>query len=124
MKKNFKLLGLAAIAVLTTLFSCDEDENNNPTNNVCNVSNPIEELAWLKEKIDNVEDDQYSFYNMATYHKETVFYYGNCNPSTNYVSIIRNCTGDSLALTNDVFDELTEISTLWKSENSLCNSQD
>ena len=124
MRKLFDFLGLAAIIFSVVLVSCEKDENRDTKSNKCNVSNPIEDLDWLKQAIDDVKQDEYSYYVMATYEGETVFYYGNGNPLINYISIVRNCTGDSLGLTNDLFDELTEISILWKYADSKCNSQD
>ena len=124
MRKLFDFLGLAAIIFSIALISCEKDENNDTESNKCNVSNPIEDLDWLKQEIDDVKQDEYSYYVMATYEGETVFYYGNCNPVINYISIVRNCNGDSLGLTNDLYDELTDVSTLWKHEDSKCNFQD
>ncbi|KJF43709.1 hypothetical protein [Draconibacterium sediminis] len=124
MRKFFNFLGLAAIILSTTLFSCDKDDTKDSEINKCNVTNPIEELAWLNEEIENVIEDEYSYYNMASYQGQTVFFYGNCHPAINYVSIVRNCTGDSLDLTINVYDELTEITTIWKHENTECNFAD
>jgi hypothetical protein len=121
MKQFFNLLGLASMIVTITLFSCDKDENTNSKKNNCNVSNPAEEIGWLKDAIDNVKQDEYSYYAMANYKGETVFYYGNCNPAANYVSIIRNCSGENLGYTNDLQADLTDITILWKHENSKCN---
>jgi len=124
MRKLFDFLGLASIIFSIALISCKKDENKDKETNKCNVSNPVEDLDWLKQEIDNVKQDEYSYYVMATYKGETVFYYGNCNPVVNYISIVRNCTGDSLGLTADLYDELTEVSTLWKHANSKCYFQD
>lgn len=99
-----------------SLFSCEKNDNDN-----CNVSNPVEEIAWLKESIDNVIQDEYSSYIQANYNGETVFYYLNCNPVVNYASLILNCKGEKIGFTNDLLDELTDISILWKHEDSVCN---
>lgn len=61
---------------------------------------------------------------MASYKGETVFYYGNCNPAINYVSILQNCIGDNLGYTNDFYAELTDITVLWKHVDSKCNFQE
>jgi hypothetical protein len=99
-----------------SLVSCEKDDNN-----TCNVSNPVEEIAWLKEAIDNVEEDEYSYYVMANYKGETVFYYVNCHPLVNYASFILNCNGDNLGYTNNLQDELTNMTILWKHEASKCD---
>jgi hypothetical protein len=124
MRKLFDFLGLAAIIFSIVLISCEKNENKDTETNKCNVSNPVEDLDWLNKEIDNVKQDEYSYYVMATYKGEAVFYYGNCNPLIQYISIVRSCAGDSLGLTADLYDELTEKSTLWKHANSKCNFQD
>jgi hypothetical protein len=124
MRRFFIFLGTATIIVTSTLISCEKDNNKDSGNNTCNVTNPAEDIGWLKEAIDNAKQDEYSYYVMANYKGETVFYYGNCNPAANYVSIIRNCNGDNLGYTNDLRDELTDKTILWKHEASKCNFQD
>jgi hypothetical protein len=123
MRSIFNFLGFVGIIMSITLISCEKDDKKE-SNNKCNVSNPAEEIDWLKEAIDDVKQDEYSYFAMATYKGETVFYYGNCNPVINYVSIVQNCSGDNLGYTNDLYDELTEITILWKHVDSKCNFQD
>lgn len=114
-------LQFVAVIFSIILTSCEKDDNNDLYSNTCNVTNPAEEIVWLKQEIDNVKQDEYSYYVIAKYKGETVFYYGNCDPLINYVSIVRNCAGDSLGYTHDLYNEFTKISTLWKHENSKCN---
>ena len=115
MKKTFLLL-----AFIGTLISCSTDDDKD-LDSTCNVSDPTEELVWLKEEIDNVKEDEYSYYAMATFEGETVFYYGNCNPAVNYISSVRNCSGDNLGDINDFFDELTDITIVWKHMDTQCD---
>lgn len=119
MARFFNFLGLVAFILSATLFSCKKNDNSKI--NKCNVSKPSQELDWLKQEINNVIQDEYSYYVMAKYKGETVFYYRNCNPAIDYVSIVKNCTGDNLGYTNDLYNELTEVSILWKHEGSKCN---
>ncbi len=122
--KNYIFLGLVAVIISTTLISCEKDDNKESINNKCNVSNPAEELEWLKDKIDNVEEDQYSYFVMANYKGETVFYYGNCDPLINYISVVMNCSGENIGYTYDLAEELTDRTILWKPENSECHFQE
>ncbi len=115
MNKTFLLL-----AFIGTLISCSTDDDKD-IDNTCNVSDPTEELVWLKEEIDTIKDDEFSFYAMATLDGETVFYYGNCNPAVNYISTLRNCSGEVLGNTNDFSDELTDITIIYKHENTQCD---
>ncbi len=125
MSNIFKLVCFAGIIMSMSLISCekgdDDDDDDDDISNTCDVSNPTKELGWLMEAIDDIKQDEYSYYAMANYKGETVFYYVNCNPLANYVSIVKNCVGDDLGNANDLRDELTDIITLWKHENSKCN---
>ena len=121
MRQFFNFLWIAAIIASITLNSCEKNDNKDSGNNKCNVSNPAEDIGWLKEAIDNVKQNDYSYYVIANFKGETVFYYGNCNPVANYLSIIQNCSGDTLGYTNDLKNELTDIKILWKHEESKCN---
>ena len=123
MKGIFNYLGVTLIIMSFTALSCDNDDKTN-SDEICNVSNPAEDLDWLKEAIDNVENDEYSYFAMADYNGETVFYYGNCNPLINFVSIVMNCNGENLGNTNDLYDDLTDIEILWQHDNSQCNFQE
>ncbi|WP_154852178.1 hypothetical protein [Cyclobacterium xiamenense] len=100
------------------LISCEKDDCS--PKNPCEVQNPIQELPWLKEAIDEVRTDEYAYYSTALYQGERIFFFGNCDPLANYASIIRNCAGDELGNTNEVYDRLSEIEVIWKPENSKC----
>ncbi len=121
MRQIFNLIGAATIIVCITLLSCEKDDNTDLGNNKNNLSNPAEEIGWLKEAINNVKQDQYAYYVMAKYKGEIVFYYGNCDPAANYVSFIKDFSGNNLGYTNDLYDELSDITILWKHEESKCN---
>jgi hypothetical protein len=119
--RQFNFMAIFLIIVCITLSSCEKDDDIGFGNNTCNVSNPAEELGWLKEAIDNVRQDDYSYYVMAKYNGETVFYYGNCNPLIDYVSTTHTCSGERIEFTNDFQAELTDKRILWKHKESKCN---
>ena len=119
MKRLLYLLALASILILSVMLSCDKDESKSDP---CDVSNPIEELAWLKATIDDLSE--YSYIMIADYNGETVFYFGNCNPLANSVSSVYNCNGDFIGYTNDIRSEITNDRLLWKHEDSECNFND
>lgn len=100
------------------LFGCTDGEN--PTS--CGVENPVEDLAWLKQEIQNASipsSSEYSFLMQATYRGQTVFYFGFCNPLWNYATIFRDCQGNQL--TGEViFAEFTNQKVIWKPANSIC----
>ena len=106
----------------TILMSCTNDHEN-----TCDIADPIEELMWLKEQIDQVKEfeDQLAtetiYYSIAKYQGETVFFNTNCDPLVNYASVVYNCNGDQIAYTNDIFDDLSQVSRIWESKPSKCN---
>jgi hypothetical protein len=111
---------LVAFILSISLISC-EDDDCPVFDNTCNVSNPAVELDWLKQAINDVKEDEYSYFVMATYQGETVFYYGNCNPLVDYISFIQNCNGEIIGNTNDFMGELTDITIIWKHKDSECS---
>ncbi|UAM97797.1 hypothetical protein K8354_16125 [Polaribacter litorisediminis] len=118
MKTILNLTKSVILVFSLVLISCEKDDIL-PTN-LCEVQNPIEELAWLKEAIDEVRNDEYSYYSTALCQGERVFFYGNCDPTANYASFILNCAGDNLGITNELYDRLSKIEVIWKPENSKC----
>jgi hypothetical protein len=116
MIKHIRFLSISTIILFFPLFSCEKDAVNK-----YNVSNPTEEIEWLKAGINSTKQNEYSYYVMADFKGETVFYYGNCDPAANYVSFIKNSNGDTLGFTNDLIDQLTDIKIIWKHENSKCD---
>lgn len=123
MKRFFYLISVMFfVSILCT--SCEKDKQL--IDNTCNVTNPAEELNWLKSSITEIEQSnqelsKHAYYMVAKYKGETVFYYGNCHPAINYVSHVINCKGDTLGAISDLDDELTDVNLLWKPEESECN---
>lgn len=121
MKTILNLTKSVILVFSFALISCEKDDSNFSPKNLCGVKNAIQELEWLKEAIDEVRNDQYSYYSTALYQGERVFFYVNCDPTVNYASFIRNCAGDNLGNTNELYDELAEIKVIWKNKNLKCN---
>lgn len=114
-----RILSLISILALILIFSCDNEESEN---NFCDVSNPTEELSWLKTMINNFSD--YEYIMVANYEGETVFYNVNCNPLVNSASTVFNCSGDFIGNTNDIRDDLSNERLIWKHANSKCDFND
>jgi len=122
------LLFFSTVVIALFLFSCHKDSNESPTE-ICDVSNPTEELPWLKASIESLEAGdaenlKYSYYMTAKLDGQTVFYYGNCNPSINYSSSIQNCSGETLGTLSTLYTQLTDTKVLWRPSGSLCNWND
>jgi len=123
MKTPNHLLQIVILIAFTVMFSCKKDSDN-----TCNVSNPVEDLTWIKNTIDDLKSLQdggmYSYISMAKYKGETVFLLGYCNPAANWVTPVYNCSGDSLGIIGEISQEdITDMEVIWKSENSLCFSR-
>ncbi|CAH8285412.1 hypothetical protein EV196_1019 [Mariniflexile fucanivorans] len=121
MKKITLLLTLVFI-----IFSCCKKDND--VTNTCNVSNPVEDLTWLKEQIQELENTS-SYESKETYILQTkhdgnsLFILGNCCAACNSVSTVYNCEGEMIGyIGDDTFNfNLIENSTIiWKAENSIC----
>lgn len=124
MKKINLLLEIATLLVCLVTISCHEKDEN-----CCNVTNPLEELGWLKAHIQELsqstdELSNYSYYMTATYKNESVFYYGNCHPAINMAIIVINCEGEELGDFNDLQQQLSNRKLIWIHENSPCNFND
>lgn len=114
---------------LACLFSCEK----NKFENTCGVDDPVEELVWLRDQIDDIElmepeASQYYYFRMAKYYGATVFLPGNCNPAFNMVFVVLDCSGERIGIIGDGidmirWDELSEMQLLWKPESSACNFQ-
>ncbi|NJK84742.1 MAG: hypothetical protein HC906_00910 [Bacteroidales bacterium] len=83
------------------------------------VKKSIEEI-----KESNNDLSRYAYFMTATFNDESVFIYGNCHPAINYVSFVVNCHGDTLGYTNELYDQLKQVTVFWKPDDSLCNFND
>ena len=125
MKTRFIYLPGIALMVFALVFvSCEKDEKVSSGN--CNVSDPLQELPWLKEALGEINQSDneladYAYIMSATYNGQTVFYIGNCHPAVNMQISVQNCEGEVIGDINDLAGELTNQKVLWKHENSPCH---
>ena len=115
MKTLFSGSLILFVVSLILVWSCTKDDDN-----VCDVTNPSEELQWLKDEINEIKDDGYTYYMKANYNGTTVFYNVNCNPAVSYVSVVKNCQGDEIGYLNDLYGALVNHQLEWKSEGNMC----
>lgn len=101
------------------LLSCDNDEG--PTS--CGVENPVEDLAWIKASIEDVNNtglSEYSYLSQAKYQGETLFFFGSCCPFCNWALIVTDCQGN--ALEGDIrLTDLSDVTVIWQPANSVCD---
>lgn len=122
MKKKINLLQLIIFTGFLVVFSCEKDFL---ADNTCDVSNPLEELPWLKNIITDLEQSSsyadFTLISMARYQGETVFLESNCNPAANSITPVINCSGDRIGILGEISPgSLTDMKVIWKSQNSHC----
>src|ERR1700704_6192502 len=88
-------------SIIIFLFACDEPVSC--SENTCSVTDPLEELEWLRTEINalalpvNAPLKAYFYATMAKYNGNTVFMIKNCCPFCNTTPpIIKNCNGKVL----------------------------
>ena len=121
-----RLLFLFAISLSFALVSCQNSEG--PVS--CGVENPVQDLPWLKEKVEELAQSdfsQYFFVEEAKYEGNTVFVFQNCCPFCNSVVSVYSCEGVLLGYLSDQNSikpsKLSFVRIAWKSANSTCNFQ-
>jgi hypothetical protein len=120
------LLLLAAFQLMA--FSCDTETCIDGPGNTCSVTNPTEDLPWLKEKIADMQQSDppfaaYFFISQALYENKTVFIFGNCCPHCNTVVPVYNCQGELLFFAHERTDfqqKAKNSHIIWQPENFAC----
>ena len=110
----FRVIG--CMILILVLYSCSNDDDSNL---ICSVEDPVEELAWLNEWVATLSEFEYI--RSARYLGDDVFYNINCNPLVNYVSILYDCQGKVIGFTGDFRGQFTNDQLLWLPENSQCS---
>jgi hypothetical protein len=115
------------LAIIMLLFATCTDHDLTTTG-VCGVSDPANELAWLKAEIRVLDQSRdknthrYFYVSQATYQNQTVFIFGNCCPNCNTITPIKNCYGE--LLNNSIAEingSITGEQILWASEDNECS---
>jgi hypothetical protein len=123
MKKSITLIAIIYIIFLLVL-SCKKEK---PPVKTCNVLYPANDLPWLRNTIDSLEQlspDQtkYLLITMAVYQGETVFIESSCDPLGNSVFPVKNCSGELVGYLGQLSSDLITLrNILWVPANSACN---
>lgn len=105
--------------LLSSAFFLGCADSENPTS--CGVENPVEDLAWIKEAIEESSSNglsQYSYLIQGSYKGETVFSWGSCCPFCNFAVIVTDCQGNLIE--DASISEVKNQKIIWKPENSVC----
>lgn len=104
--------------VIVFLISCKSDEVIPD----CNFDNPLEGLAWLKEKTIELQNSTHQqIINEANYKNQTVFVFSVCCSNCNTVVTVYDCQGNKLGLVGNQEDnissnDLKNTKEIWKSK--------
>ncbi len=120
---------IVTILFISVLFLSCSGKGNTITA-ACGVDNPIEDLAWLKDYIEELKNSsqdlsQYFFVAQGTYNRETVFVFNNCCPNCTTIVPIFDCEGNSLGQMDDMIkrEEITGTTIIYKPANFACSVQ-
>jgi hypothetical protein len=107
------------LSTLCFLISCHEEKDPG------SVENPVKELPWLVDRIQELENSelgQYFYFTQAKYGNETVFILGNCCPMCDSNIPVYNCSGEQIGIVyGDIPETILDNDILiWKSTNSTC----
>ncbi|WP_442264873.1 hypothetical protein ACSIGC_11015 [Tenacibaculum sp. ZS6-P6] len=123
---------ILSIVALFILFNCSDKEIENNINLVCSVEKPIEDLSWLKSKIEiinnSTELSKYNYIVQIKHNNEMKFVLANCNPAINSVFEVKNCSGITTNIVGsrveDVpFETFEQGTIIWKSNQIECQFQ-
>ena len=121
-----KLIYLLVVASLA-ITSCSKKDK--PTDvlpsNTCGVTNPVEDLAWLKDRISYFKASGVkSVYIWQTeYQGQTIFVLSTCDETDDPILSAYGCE-ENMAITTDIMDYVHSITPeyiIWKPTNSTCN---
>lgn len=100
-------------------FACQEKDD--PAT-ACGVSDPIENIAWLKQLAESASTgglSEYAYITQAKYKGKRVFYQGSCCPNCSWALILFDCEGNRI--NEEIrFDDLEDSEVIWKPGNSEC----
>jgi hypothetical protein len=117
-----KMIFLSLMVWVASACHHDHDEPD-PGPSVCGVTNPTENLPWLKTIIDNFKKDTSTsaslhYVQQGTYQGNTVFIVGTCIPWCELSCVrIVDCEGNNLDSPLELDGPATVI---WKAENCSC----
>ncbi|MFH4969480.1 hypothetical protein V8G61_14835 [Gaetbulibacter sp. M240] len=123
-----KISSLLSTALFMFLILCESIESPRL---FCGVSNPVEELIWLKQKTEELKQtglyetgQVYIWY--TEYDGETYFIIDNCCPNCNSVLLIYNCMGEYVSANTTISEYINSYdkdinNVIWNPENFSCN---
>lgn len=108
-----KRLACYVVCISLLAASCQNEEVKNNSSSDCQSDNALEQMAWLKEKVNNLtkesaqfkcsEKESGCFYiARGDINGETIFEVGNCCPNMNSVPAFFKCDGTLFCNAGDI----------------------
>ncbi|WP_425638053.1 hypothetical protein ACPUEN_01405 [Algoriphagus yeomjeoni] len=114
-----KLINPIFLCCLLISVSCTENEDPAMA---CGVSDPIENLPWLKQMAENASSgglSEFAYIAKAKYKGKRVFYLGSCCPNCSWALILYDCERNTL--TDEIgFDDLEDTKVIWQTSDNQC----
>lgn len=104
----------------------DVSKRNEIIINTCGVSDPTQELPWLKERITEIEQSsndlgKYFYFVQGTYKNQTVFMGLDCCPTCDTVWTVSDCEGNLLFYMHDSeANDIKDKHVIWRAQDSPC----
>jgi len=111
------------------LLSCEDnsiEESFIEANTACNTNNPIENLSWFRNKIEEIEKTdlaKFSYISQAEYKGSTIFIENSCCPFCSYIVVIYNFEGEQIGYLGDEnfpIEEVPQGDIIWRGSNFSC----
>lgn len=122
-----KLIYLLVVASFA-ITSCSKDDKSTDVlpSNTCGVSNPVEDIAWLKDRIDYFESTNVTVVYLwqTEYQDKTIFVLGTCAENSDPILAAYDCEGNdpsSMTGFTEFLQGKTPENIIWKPTNSTCN---
>ena len=100
MKAKIILLIFGLIIIMSLIFlhfSCEKDENDNQET-VCGTTNPLQEIEWLKNLINELENAPTTEIYIYTYKGEKVFAVTTCAICPDGVTQVHDCDSNIICV--------------------------
>ena len=121
----FIFLILLPFVMKSCLDNDQEDELIvDPLETVCGVENPVEELDWLAEEIEELESTEtgrsFFYINTGEYEDEQIFLFRNCCPFCNSIITVYECDGTQRTEEEVDLNKVTDEELFWAHPMNEC----
>lgn len=119
--KKYLVFLLAVISVI----GCTDHKLEPRLSNTCSVQNPVQDLPWLRQKIDDLRQSPHDnwFVRQGVYDGQTIFVFDICCPNCDYVAPVHDCSGQRIldsVYAHGTESVISDLVTIAQAENFEC----